>query len=292
MLAGRHFRQEAITNRCRDGRPDDLLRVTAPHEWMTAGLLGLVLLGCLVWVLFGSVERTLTASCALTNDGARHAIIAGYAGTAVDVAVAAGDRVQRGQTLARLRRPDIDLQVDILRARLQMAEARLQEADQLQQLRAELDALSVAAELGGLIRSHVDGEVTALDIARGDAVVIGMPVAEILEKPSPTKHAVTVFNARDAARLTIGAPSEITIRIRDSAEDWQGMAVVSEISSGEISLPDWVRRANLSHLETGHLVRLDFDPPPPPMAKSGTCRMRLVTQRSAPIELLFSQGSG
>ena len=66
----RLFRDEAFARRGRTEPIDGLLRVTAPHEWVFLGLLGLALLGALVWAVFGTVERGLSASCELAYDDA------------------------------------------------------------------------------------------------------------------------------------------------------------------------------------------------------------------------------
>ncbi len=67
------FREEAFARRGQREPIDGLLRVTAPHEWVI--LLGLVLaLGATAaWGLFGSVERSLGADCALVQPDERYA---------------------------------------------------------------------------------------------------------------------------------------------------------------------------------------------------------------------------
>ncbi len=66
----RLFRDEAFARRGRTEPIDGLLRITAPHEWVFLGLLGLALLGALVWAVFGTVERGLSASCEIATDDA------------------------------------------------------------------------------------------------------------------------------------------------------------------------------------------------------------------------------
>ena len=59
----RLFRDDAFARRGRTEPIDGLLRITAPHEWLFLALLGCALIGLFVWVVFGTVERGISAPC-------------------------------------------------------------------------------------------------------------------------------------------------------------------------------------------------------------------------------------
>ena len=63
----RLFREEAFVRRGRSAPIDGLLRVTAPHEWFFLATLGCALIGVLLWAVFGTVERGLSARCNLAS---------------------------------------------------------------------------------------------------------------------------------------------------------------------------------------------------------------------------------
>ncbi len=88
----RLFRDEAFARRGRTEPIDGLLRITAPHEWVFLGLLGLALLGALVWAVFGTVERGLSASCELAYDDANQIEIV------AEVSAEDARRVQEGMS--------------------------------------------------------------------------------------------------------------------------------------------------------------------------------------------------
>ena len=61
----RLFRDEAFARRGRTEPIDGLLRITAPHEWLFLALLACALIAVLIWAVFGTIERGLSASCLL-----------------------------------------------------------------------------------------------------------------------------------------------------------------------------------------------------------------------------------
>ena len=150
MFVNRLYREEAVVHRWKAESLDDLLRVTAPHEWAIVATLAAVLLGVVAWGLLGSVERTLSADCVLARPGERHAIVAGVSGTVMDVLVRTRDTVEPGQAVVRVRLPEVDRQVRIARARVDVLEAQLADTPgpdaRLRAARAELRELDAAAQ--------------------------------------------------------------------------------------------------------------------------------------------------
>ena len=66
----RLFRNEAFARRGRSEPIDGLLRITAPHEWLFLAMLACALVGVLLWAVFGTVERGLSARCSLASSPA------------------------------------------------------------------------------------------------------------------------------------------------------------------------------------------------------------------------------
>ena len=63
----RLFRDEAFARRGRSEPIDGLLRITAPHEWLFLAMLGCAMLAVLLWAVFGTIERGLSAPCVLAS---------------------------------------------------------------------------------------------------------------------------------------------------------------------------------------------------------------------------------
>ncbi len=66
----RLFRDEAFARRGRSEPIDGLLRITAPHEWLFLAMLGCAMVGVLLWAVFGTIERGLSAPCVFAETSA------------------------------------------------------------------------------------------------------------------------------------------------------------------------------------------------------------------------------
>ena len=297
MFVNRLYREEAVVHRWKAESLDDLLRVTAPHEWAIVAALAAVLLGVVAWGLLGSVERTLSADCVLARPGERRATVAGVSGTVVDVLVRARDTVEPGQAIARVRLPEVDRQARIARARVDVLEAQLAGApgpgSRLRAARAELRELNAAAEAGGLIVSPHAGEVTALDIVPGQAVAAGTQVAEVRTGGDHRLQAVALVDPASARRLDAGMAARVLVPAdvgRGETRVWD--AGVGEVSSRPVAATGWLARLGLPLHARGHLIRLDFEPPPALGTMEGQpCRLQVVMQRHPPVSLLLPVGS-
>lgn len=88
----RLFRDEAFARRGRTEPIDGLMRITAPHEWLFLGLLGVALSGVVAWAMLGTIERGFSADCEITSNAANR--------IEVVAEISAGDaiRVHQGMT--------------------------------------------------------------------------------------------------------------------------------------------------------------------------------------------------
>ncbi|MCY3862008.1 MAG: hypothetical protein OXG30_06085 [bacterium] len=63
------FREQAIAASANRQQLDRLLRVSAPHERIALGAVGLILVGISAWVVFGDMARAVTGDCVLLVPG-------------------------------------------------------------------------------------------------------------------------------------------------------------------------------------------------------------------------------
>ena len=96
------FRERALASRRRQEPLDDLLKVTAPHEWLLVVGLGIIVAALVVFGVVGSIERSLSYDAVLVHPGQRHTVFAPVSGTVVEVLVEAGDTVEPGEAIARV----------------------------------------------------------------------------------------------------------------------------------------------------------------------------------------------
>ena len=293
------FREEAVAKKWQTEYFDSLLRVTAPHEWMIVAGFVLGLLCVLAWGVFGSVERSVLAECVLARLGERHAVLSETAGTIAEVLVAAGDEVEAGQGIARMRLPELRRAVRIARTRLALLETRLDgsatisatERDALLTARAELLEAEAIAAAGELVVSPHAGEVTALDLAAGQAVVAGTKVARVRTGTGHRLEAFAFVLPDAALRLETGLAGRVLITAPN------GGSSVLEADVGYVSPrstigPAWLAELGLAMPVAGHLVRLTLREASGAAADGARCRLAIVTQVHAPMLLLTPSGIG
>ena len=290
----RLFREKAVASKWQGEKLDDMLRVTAPHEWAIVVGLALVLVGIVAWGLFGRIERSLTADCVLVRPGERHAVVSGVAGTVVDVLVSTGDRVESGQSIARVRLPAVDRQVRIARAKVELLETQLAASatasmhETLRAARTELLELEAVAAAGDLIVSPYAGEAAVLGLVEGQAIAAGAEVAQIRQGDAHRLQAVAIVEPDQAQRVETGMAARILLKTDRDTSALE--ATVREVSPHPIAVPQWLAALGLP--VRGQLIRLDLREPPLGATDGQRGRFLIVTERHAPVFLLVPVGSG
>ena len=288
MFRNRLFRENAVT---RMGRPqplDDLLRVTAPHEWAILTALALALSCALAWGLFGSVERGLSVDCVLTLPGERHPVFAEFSGRIAEVFIEEGDAVEAGQPLARVRIPELNRQTSIAHARVRLLEVQQAKAA-LAAARVELREAKAIESAGTYIVSPHAGEIALHRLATGDVLEPGELLAYVRDASNNRMEAVAFLTTESARRIEAGMAARVSIRQSEGDGVRILAATVDEITPPSAA-PHWIEDAKLPVPHWGRLVRVAFAEAPAPAPADGAHgRMRIVTREQAPLRLLVPE---
>ena len=288
-LRDRLFRQEAFARRGQAEPIDGLLRVTAPHEWAILGILGLAVIGVVLWGVFGRIERSVSAACTLAAPGERFPVVAEAAGTVVDVLVAAGHSVEAGQPIARVRTPDLARHASLARNRLATLEAAENpDRDELAAAHAELRGFEALQASGEPILSPYAGELASHALIPGHPVEAGADVAVIRTGGGGGLEVLAVFEPGDARRLDTTMSARVLAASRNGEANHTLDAQIREIAPSGTAAPGWLAAAGLPIPANGRLVRLALTEAPPGLADGDTCRVRIVLQRERPVQLLAS----
>ena len=281
------FRKEAMARR---GRPEPLdypLRVTAPHEWVVVLLLGLAVVGIVVWGVFGRLERTVSAGCVVTSPGERFAVLSNTTGNISEVLVELGGGVAAGQPIAKVANLELDQQVRNARARIEILEEAGHEAEAALLLaRADLRSLEARQASGDHIISPHPGTLTWHGLSVGQAVSAGTEVAAVRGVGSGRVEAVSVVPSSTAIRLKAGMKGRVVVA---KAQESQVLdAVVVLVSEQEIQPPRWLEAfGGIRIPPDGHLVRLELNEVPDwPMADGDQCSLYVKVRRDRPVSLL------
>jgi HlyD family secretion protein len=122
--------------------PDTLLQLVPARSWWALGGLGAVIAGALYWSVFGTVATVVECRGIITRPGGLFNAVAQEQGPVGAVLVKVGDTVSRGQVLAHIEQPLLNVETPAARAEL----ARLRsEHDEIVKLAREDDVRYLAA---------------------------------------------------------------------------------------------------------------------------------------------------
>ena len=291
MFFNKIFREQALVRRQRQEPLDDLLKITAPHEWLLVVGLGILLAALLVYGVVGSVDLSLSYDAVLVHPGERHVVFAPVSGTVVEVLAKSGDTVEPGQAIARVQ-TTADQQMESASLRLNEL---LRGDDQLANnastalLRLLLSVTNAGSGggVGGEVVSLIGGEVIRLDAMLGQPVTAGSPVALVRTPASGPLEALAFAAPHDAAHLAVGMEAQVRIA---AANPDEGLfpARVAAISERPVTPPEWLTALGLRPPQGTHLLRVSLsdDGPGLAVADGSPASLRVVWGRSSIVGLL------
>ena len=291
MFLGRRrlFRAQAFARRGQTDPLDGLLRVTAPHEWLVLAGLAIALLGFVAWGVFGSVERSVSAECLMVYPGERYAVLSEVDGYVADVLVDAGDRVDAAEPIARVRMTELQRQVRVARARVELLAAQGQDGeppdDALAQAQDELLELEAMQASGEYIVSPYAGVVTWHSLAVGHGVTVGTEVAGLHDGVDGRVEAVAFFPPESAQQIAPGMKAGV---LAGGLSHGRALdAEVIEVPGLPSAPPGWLAALGFASPVHSHIVRTTLREAPEALPSDGApCRIRIILGRERPISLL------
>ena len=288
------FRERALQRRGRQEPLDDLLQVTAPHEWLIlAGLAAaphwpLSPLSCSV----GWTEQP-PSTLFLVSPGERQSVVAPVSGTVTGVLVAETDRVARGQplayvqTLAAQQRESVIVEIiDTLEKKGRLTEGAREE------LLLTLLAAGWATEPLSEIVSPGDGKVVSLDVMDGQPVTEGDSVGFVRLDSTGPPEVVAYVSPVDAARLEAGMEASVGVAVTGGRPDRIFQARVAEVSRRADEPPRWLLERRLTIPQEPHLLRVTpAEAWPDIPADDANVSLRVVLGRET-LASLLAPGSG
>ncbi len=281
---------QAAANRNKRQQLDHLLRIVAPHERIILGSIGLALLALVVWVIFGSIVRSVTVDGVLLKPGVRHEVVSIEPGHLVKFLVALGDQVEEGAPVARQTVPELEREMIALRDQIEILEAGIRQVGgdgthslltSAQEALLQMESRRVAKEV---VVSHMSGEVMALKATPGDYLPAGSVVAQLRNHKNKPLQAVLQVDPRIAKRLHTGMQASVEIVMPDGAMR-EVKGVVASITSG--LLPHWLAAFRPEGTNNAYRIDIALHPQSDLAVPDGTpCRVRIVLGQHSLITLL------
>lgn len=157
------FRKVALERLSSPEQLDQLMQVTDPKGWLALTALGTLLLTSILWGVFGSIPTEASGAGILLRRGGVSSLVVAENGQVEEILVSVGDRIERGQVVARIRQEELLRQIQDSRDKLADARSkyrslvhyageqrRLRDQDLAQQranLQRSIQALERQAEL-------------------------------------------------------------------------------------------------------------------------------------------------
>lgn len=281
---------QAAANRNKRQQLDHLLRIVAPHERVILASIGFALLALVVWVIFGSIVRSVTVDGVLLKPGVRHEVVSVEPGHLVKFLVDLGDQVEEGDPIARQTVPELEREMMALRDQIEILEAGIRQVGgegthsllaSAQEALLQMESRRVAKEI---IVSHVSGEVMALEATPGDYLPARSVVAQLRNHGDKPLQAVLQVDWRIAKRLQAGMRASVEIVTPDgTVREIDGE--VASITSGP--LPNWLAAFRPEGTNFAHRVDIALHSQLNPAVSDETpCRVRIVLGRHSLIALL------
>ena len=258
LFLNRVFRARALQRRARQEPLDDRLQITAPHEWLIAAGLGVIVAALVAFSVFGRVERTLSLEAALVIPGERHYLVAPVSGTVRDVLLEVHDAVAPGQPVALIRPFDAGHWTSAIAGIVTGLEqnGQLDEATRSELLRALPISPTDSSASSIEVSSQTGGEVVALNLAPGQVVDAGALVGLVHAAPAGRPEVLAFVAPSQAATLSVGMEARISIADPDGGAVRILDGQVEEVSARAELPPDWLAEKGLAIPGQAHRLRI------------------------------------
>ena len=138
------FREKSLEKLSSPDRLDQLLRIVRPHVWLMLFGVGAGLALALAWSVLGRIPETATGTAILVRPKQVVYFESPGSGQIESIAVRVGDRVAKGDLLAKLSLPTLETDLDQEQSKLVRLKSRVNEM-------TDLDKKTVTEQLG-----HID----------------------------------------------------------------------------------------------------------------------------------------
>jgi HlyD family secretion protein len=118
------LRKAAIEKLSSPEQLDMAMRVTSPMGWVALSAIGVAIAAGLVWSIVGRIPERVDAQGELLRGDRVGAVTAIASGRIKEITVSIGDEIKKDALVARLSLPDIEAQIDKVKADIEDLEAR------------------------------------------------------------------------------------------------------------------------------------------------------------------------
>ncbi|MCY4006615.1 MAG: hypothetical protein OXE84_07300 [Rhodobacteraceae bacterium] len=231
-----------------------LLNVTPPRERFTIVITAALIVSIAAWAMFARVDTSTLIDAVLIKPGIYDNTLSAHSGYLAEHLVAEGDRVARGDPIARLTVQEFDQEIEFLRRWTSLLIESVAQ-DEMMDGRQPTDAMAVQKALVQTeayrdsietVVAHREGEIVSLQPALDSHIPAGSPIALIRDEPAANDGLVKAVVRTPpylAAQFEVGMRAEIF----PGSTDGKSNGIAGEIIKiSAAPLPEWLAKLNPS----------------------------------------------
>lgn len=112
------FREVSLERLSSPEQLDQMMSVTSPRAWLSLVAIAAILLTAIIWGIFGNIPNKTEGNGILIGGGGVYNVSHTKGGKIIDISVEAGDRIRKGDVVARIEQPElveeiVDLEIQL-----------------------------------------------------------------------------------------------------------------------------------------------------------------------------------
>lgn len=147
------FRKVSLERLSSPEQLDQLIQVTRPRGWLALAAIWCLILVTIAWGVLGSVPTSANGTGILIRQGGVSAVVVNGSGPVEEILVEVGDRIEKGDVVARIRQESIERQIADVQVRLDSQKGDYQELQRYAEEQRRLSRANEAQQRSNLERS-------------------------------------------------------------------------------------------------------------------------------------------
>lgn len=206
------FRKEVLDRLASPEQLNTIMQVTDPKAWLALAACAVVVATALAWGFFGSVPNRVHASGILIQSGGLADVVAIGSGQIIELEVEVGDEVRKDDVIARVAQPELNAQIEALRANVVELRLGLEKSRRLGTQDEQLRQSVSSSE-----RLSMQGAIAATRMQQRELEQRLITQQELLKKGLVTQESVLVLQQQ--ARTAANSVQQLQAGLQRSSAD-------------------------------------------------------------------------
>lgn len=248
------FSKEALKKLRSPERLDTLLEVTTPVGWMALAAMCIMVFSIFMWSVFGAFVEKVEGVGILLDSSGIVKVSSVSSGRVESVRVATGDYVRKGDIIATLELPTMDVESKITRSNIDLS----QNEREALTTAAQYDAKRYEQDVSEVIVSAYEGIVDEITVIPDNIIGAGSTICTIRRDDGRDEMiGVMYVPAVNGKKIQPDMTIQLSPNGSSSSEDGSLLAVVRSVSRYPVSSSAVVKRVGNQELAQWFLAKND-----------------------------------